>query len=131
MAENLPKKINVFTEKIYKNPVLDTNFADPTLIRAADGFYYGYATNTDRAGKQIHIQVRRSIDLIHWEDMGDALPEKPSWASKDFWAPHVEYDKVKKRYFLYYSGESTGEEEGKCLGVATSTSPAEPFKDIG
>src|SRR4051794_37221691 len=78
------------TPPTYANPVLDADFPDPSVLRAPDGTYYAYATQTKRAGKWINIQVARSNDLTHWRVLGDALL-KPSWASKtqDFWAPHV------------------------------------------
>jgi arabinan endo-1,5-alpha-L-arabinosidase len=31
----------------YANPVLDADFPDPTVLRASDGFYYAYATQTE------------------------------------------------------------------------------------
>ena len=64
------------------------------MILAPDGFYYAYATQTLRDGKWINIQVARSTDLVHWEHLGDALPDKPDWAqeTQDFWAPFVLYD---------------------------------------
>ena len=67
----------------YTNPVLDQDFPDPAIIRASDGYYYAYATQTFRDGEWINIQVARSADLIHWEHLGDALPEKPEWARDD------------------------------------------------
>src|SRR4051812_18096363 len=75
----------------YQNPVIDADFPDPAVIRAADGFYYGYATQSQRNGKWLNIQAARSADLVHWQQLGDALPVKPRWASttQDFWAPHV------------------------------------------
>src|ERR1044072_2227519 len=89
------------------NPVLDQDFPDPTLIRA-DGKYYAYATQTLYNGKTINIQVASSPDLQHWTILGDALPQKPSWASttQDFWAPHVLYDSSMKKYVMFYSAES-------------------------
>ncbi|MBA3669268.1 MAG: family 43 glycosylhydrolase [Sphingomonas sp.] len=117
----------------YANPVLDADFPDPTVIRAPDGFYYGYATQTERAGKMVNIQVARSPDLVHWQHLGDALPDKPSWASKtqDFWAPHVLRDGG--RYYMYYSAkpDSADERHGLCLAVATSMAAAGPFVDLG
>src|SRR3954468_16293939 len=78
----------------YVNPVLDADFPDPAVILAPDGFYYAYATQTLRDEQWINIQVARSKDLVHWDHLGDALPEKPSWARQiqDFWAPFVLYD---------------------------------------
>ena len=116
---------------VFTNPVLNLNFADPTVMKASDGYYYAYGTNTKVDGKSIHIQIRKSKNLIDWEDAGDALPQKPTWADKDFWAPHVFYDDTLEMYFLYYSGESVDDAMGKCLGVATSKSPIGPFIDKG
>ena len=118
----------------YVNPVLDEDFPDPALILAPDGYYYAYATQTLRDGQWVNIQVARSTDLIHWEHLGDALPDKPNWAHKtqDFWAPSVIYDGTS--YFMYYSATPDvchEPERGHCLAVATSTSPAGPFVDIG
>jgi arabinan endo-1,5-alpha-L-arabinosidase len=120
-------------EATYANPVLDADFPDPTVIRAPDGSYYGYATQTQRKGRWLNIQVARSPDLVHWLHLGDALPTKPGWASntQDFWAPHVQ--RAGARYVMYFSAkpDTSDERHGLCLGVATSASPRGPFVDIG
>ena len=118
----------------YVNPVLDEDFPDPAVILAPDGFYYAYATQTERDGQWINIQVARSADLVHWQQLGDALPEKPDWAqeTQDFWAPSVIYDG--STYFMYYSATPDvchRPEAGHCLAVATSETPAGPFVDMG
>jgi len=118
----------------YQNPILDHDFPDPAIIRAADGFYYAFATQTERDGEWINIQVARSADLINWEYVGDALPQKPTWAqeTQDFWAPSVVYDG--SDYLMYYSATPDicdVPERGHCLAVATSKSPAGPFVDMG
>ena len=120
--------------RTYSNPVLDADFPDPALILAPDGAYYAYATQTLREGHWTNIQVARSVDLIHWEHLGDALPERPGWArtTQDFWAPSVIYDG--STYFMYYSATPDichDPEHGHCLAVATSTSPQGPFVDMG
>lgn len=124
-------KANNVSGTYYTNPVYNKDFADPTVVKAGDGYYYVYGTNTDVNGSTVNIQVARSENLIDWEPMGDALPTKPTWASSDFWAPHVLYDSSNQTYYLYYSGESDSEQIGKCLGVATSKSPTGPFVDKG
>ncbi|HEX2846657.1 MAG TPA: glycoside hydrolase family 43 protein, partial [Chitinophagaceae bacterium] len=112
------------------NPVIDLDFPDPTVIRT-NGKYYAYATNPNRPGKTLHIQVAGSTDLQNWTIIGDALPQKPSWGSHDFWAPHVIYDPQIKKYVLFYSAESIDTTLGKCLGVAYADKPEGPFVDKG
>ena len=58
--------------KLYVNPILDADFPDPTVIRAPDGYYYAYATQSLQDGAWTNIQVARSRDLIHWNSLGDA-----------------------------------------------------------
>ncbi|MEO7277430.1 MAG: glycoside hydrolase family 43 protein [Sphingomicrobium sp.] len=117
----------------YLNPVLDADFPDPSVIRAGDGFYYAYATQSRRDGKWINIQVARSADLVDWQHLGDALPIKPDWArrTQDFWAPSVIFDG--QRYWMYYSARpgGSGRHKNHALAVATSDSPAGPFIDMG
>ena len=119
----------------FSNPVLDADFPDPAVLRAPDGYYYAYATQTERDGKWINLQVARSSDLRRWQHLGDALPTKPGWASRtqDFWAPHVH--RVGDTYYLYYSAEPdaalTDDKRGLCLAVATAGGPLGPFVDMG
>lgn len=120
-----------YQDQVSTNPVIDANFPDPTIVKAHDGYYYVYATNTEIEGKVINIQVARSKNLLDWEFVGDALPEQPSWADRDFWAPHVLHDPEDQTYYMYYSGESVESAIGKCMGVATSKKPEGPFVDKG
>ena len=118
----------------YVNPILDSDFPDPGVIHAPDGLYYAYATQSLRDGKWINIQLARSSDLVHWDFLGDALPEKPDWAqeTQDFWAPSVIFDG--STYFMYYSATPDichVHEAGHALAVATSSSPTGPFVDMG
>ncbi|MDB5693212.1 MAG: glycoside hydrolase, family 43, partial [Alphaproteobacteria bacterium] len=121
--------------RTFANPVLDADFPDPAVLRAPDGFYYAYATQTERDGRMINIQVARSRDLVGWEHLGDALPTKPAWAGRtqDFWAPHVV--RHGRLYYLYYSARPdaalTDPKRGLCLAVATSPRPQGPFADSG
>ena len=121
--------------RTFANPVLDADFPDPALIRAPDGFYYAYATQTKRGEKWTNIQVVRSADLVTWTAPEEALPVKPSWASQtqDFWAPHV--TRHGGRYLMYYSAKPDlalkDDKAGLCLAVAVASSPAGPFTDMG
>lgn len=119
----------------YTNPVIDADFPDPTIIRGPAGRYYAYGTQTQRDGRWVDIQLASSTDLVHWRYLGDALPVKPSWASKtqDFWAPHV--SRQGSQYILYFSGKPNAaladDKQGMCIGIATASSPTGPFTDIG
>ena len=116
--------------KAYTNPVFDLDFPDPTVVRASDGWYYAYATQTIMGGQTINIQVARSRDLIDWQHLGDALPAKPAWANQTqkFWAPHV--SQFGDTYYMYYSADAN-QLTGLCLAVATAKSPRGPFTDSG
>src|SRR5436309_2224053 len=93
-AAAAPKGMDASAAGMYVNPVMDADFPDPAVIQASDGYFYAYATQTLHDGGWINIQVARSADLIHWQHLGDALPDKPGWAvgTQDFWAPYVLYD---------------------------------------
>ncbi len=114
---------------------LDSDFPDPAVLRASDGYYYAYATQSVRQTGTINIQVARSRDLAAWEQLGDALPAKPRWASRtqEFWAPHVAAHGG--HYFLYYSAKPDAAlddpKRGLCLAVATALRPEGPFTDMG
>jgi arabinan endo-1,5-alpha-L-arabinosidase len=116
----------------YQNPVLDADFPDPSVLRAPDGYYYAYATQTKREGEILNFQVARSLDLITWEYLGEALPEKPTWAanSQRFWAPDVSRH-PDGRYLMYYSAQPNDPEVGLDLGVAIAERPEGPFRDMG
>src|SRR3990170_8205522 len=115
----------------FANPVLDEDFPDPAVLRAAAGAYYAYAPQN--SGR--NIQVARSTDLVGWRLVGDALPTKPGWASRtqDFWAPHVA--RHGQTYYLYYSAKPDAaledQSRGLCLAVATAARPEGPFTDVG
>jgi len=111
----------------YANPVIGTDFADPSVLRAADGWYYAYSTEQLTVERMANIQVARSRDLVEWQLLADALPTKPAWAAttRDFWAPGaIEAD---GRTYLYF-GALHDTRAGMCLGVAVAASPAGPFE---
>jgi beta-xylosidase len=100
--------------------VLDRDFADPCVL-AADGTYYGYATNAPGS----NVQVARSHDLAAWEALPDAMPVLPAWASPGLtWAPSVA--RARDEYVLYFAARSW-RSELQAVGVATSPGPTGPF----
>lgn len=117
----------------YTNPVLDVVFADPSAIKASNGWFYAYATRTyHKEQKMVTLQIAKSKDLVHWQYLDDGMPEKPSWADSthQFWAPDIHYDKESQTYYLYFAERHNGSSR-HCVGIATSQSPEGPFRDIG
>lgn len=105
---------------LYKNPVIPTNFPDPSVVRH-DGYFYVYATGA-RAAK--------SADLVNWELLGDMLETRPTWGAflAGVWAPEVK--KIGDQYVMYYS-LSVWDDTNPGIGIATSPHPAGPWTDHG
>jgi arabinan endo-1,5-alpha-L-arabinosidase len=105
----------------YTNPIRPGDFADPTIIKGKDGYWYAYATG-DR------FQISRSEDLQTWTNMGTVFASKPAWASGySFWAPDIRY--IDGQYVLYYSViNSSGV---SAIGAASAPSPTGPWTDRG
>jgi arabinan endo-1,5-alpha-L-arabinosidase len=121
----------------YQNPVFEPVLADPSVIKAEDGYFYAYGTEDDWADGQGEklVPVIRSKDLVHWDYIGEAFEQKPMWSVDEggelnpgIWAPDISY--FNGKYYLYYS-LSIWADPNPGIGVATSDSPTGPFKDHG
>jgi arabinan endo-1,5-alpha-L-arabinosidase len=126
----------------YTNPVsrdfADT-FADPSVIRAKDGYWYAYGTTDplrEGEGTRHIIPTARSSDLVNWTWVGDAFTEAtlPDWAAPDaaLWAPDIRY--LDGTYYLYYvvtQTTVTDEPNDNAVGVATAPTPTGPWTDSG
>ena len=85
------------TTSTYTNPVSKSfadTFADPSIIKGKDGYWYAYGTSDpllEGEGTFHTIPMARSKDLVDWSYVGDAFgaSNRPSWASPDagIWAP--------------------------------------------
>ncbi len=126
----------------YVNPVSSTfadTFADPTVIRGQDGYWYAYATSDPlRTGEgQPHrIPMARSADLTNWTFVGDALSDatRPGYvaAGSSYWAPDVRY--LNGRYVMYYAvTDTTTSPDGSdfAIGAATAPTPTGPWTQSG
>ncbi|KAJ5698740.1 hypothetical protein N7462_000745 [Penicillium macrosclerotiorum] len=103
---------------------LNTDFPDPSFMKAADGKWYAFGTN----GNGKHIQVAVSQDFSTWTLLDvDALPTVSSWETEnDHWAPDV-IMRDDKKYVMYYSGESKTHAPHHCVGTAIADSPEGPY----
>ncbi|MGP4041083.1 family 43 glycosylhydrolase [Gracilibacillus sp. D59] len=114
----------------YQNPVFTPVFADPSILRGDDGYFYAYATEDDwgdGSGGKV-APVIRSTDLVNWEYLGSAFESKPSWKDGWVWAPDVsEYN---GKYYMYYTKSIWGD-QNPGIGVAIADQPDGPFEDHG
>ncbi|MDR1860902.1 MAG: family 43 glycosylhydrolase [Bacteroidales bacterium] len=112
----------------YKNPVLAKDTPDPSVIKAADGYFYVYSTESNGVLMPIH----RSKDLVNWEFVGACFSEstRPKWESgAGIWAADINY--IKGKYVLYYAFSVWGGEWTCGIGVATADRPEGPFTHAG
>ena len=120
----------VVVARSYTNPIINSNAPDPTVIRAKDGYFYLYATES--AIK--NVPIYRSKDLVNWAYVGTAFTAKtrPTWepmTGRAIWAPEIRF--INGKYVLYYSWAIWGNQEECHIGVATADSPIGPFVDRG
>lgn len=58
------------------------NVHDPSVMKAADGYYYMYQTDASYGNAHTeggHFHGRRSKDLVNWEYLGGTMPTLPEW----------------------------------------------------
>ena len=112
---------------VYRNPIIDKNSPDPTILRADDGSFYLYATENTR-----NVPIYHSTDLVNWNLIGTAFTDetRPKWNAKGMiWAPDI--NKIGDKYVLYYAKSVWGGEWEAGVGVAVADSPQGPFTDCG
>lgn len=98
------------------------DFPDPSILEA-DGMYYAYSTEVGAT----YVPVIRSVDLVHWQYVGDALPALPEWSDGfEVWAPDVVATPA--GYVMFYATRDakTGDQ---CISRAISALPQGPFVD--
>ncbi len=116
------------SEITYTNPVFEPDLADPTIIRAENGWFYAYGTeNRWPEGYQV-VPIIKSEDLVNWEYVGEAFNKKPDWKNGGIWAPSIHF--VDSLYYLYYSYSTWGD-DNPGIGLAIAEVPEGPFIDRG
>lgn len=115
----------------YTNPVskaFTDAFADPSIVRAKDGYWYAYSTGDPtlhrRGDYSFHkMAIARSRDMVDWEYAGDVFgpSNTPDWAPTDntyYWCPDIRYQGGE--YYVYYNTATFGPEFYTAIGVATA-----------
>lgn len=105
----------------FVNPVIDTDFPDPHVVRFGDT-YYAYATG---------FRYSTSPDLVEWAHPR-ILELRSRWTTRDLWAPEVA--ETGSGFVLYYTGRSSlptppGDLPAQCVGRAVADTPEGPFED--
>ena len=126
----------------YTNPVSEDfadTFADPSIIKAKDGYWYSFGTTDplrEGEGRSHTIPISRSKDLVNWKYVGDAFDgsNRPAWAAEGagIWAPDIRY--LNGRYYMYYVVTETNvtpDRGDNAVGVATAPTPTGPWTDSG
>ncbi len=112
----------------FENPVVGSptaSFADPSVIRGRDGYWYAYTTNK-------LITIQRSRDLITWEPAGTVFAEAnwPSWfrPTTNIWAPDISW--LDGRYVLTFSviDAAIAPNPNRSIGVASAPTPTGPWQ---
>ncbi|NUR16930.1 MAG: family 43 glycosylhydrolase [Dermatophilaceae bacterium] len=139
VVSTAPAKASVAAEghqTAYENAVSDPfsdTFADPSVIRGRDGWWYAYATSDPlRAGDAPGaMHMARTKDWSSWEYLGTVFTSanRPAWATAraGLWAPDIRY--VAGRYVLYFTVTDTTLNPGddSAIGAATAPTPSGPW----
>lgn len=93
----------------YKNPVLNSDYSDPDVIRVGDTFYMTTSSFNCIPG----LPILESYDLVNWKMTGYALDSQAPVAvfdkvqhGKGVWAPCIRYHK--KEFYIYYPDPDYG-----------------------
>ncbi len=112
----------------FENPVADAppaSFADPSVIRGRDGYWYAYTTNK-------LITIQRSRDLITWEPAGTVFTDanRPDWfrPTTNIWAPDISW--LEGRYVITFSviDAAIAPNPNRSIGVASAPTPMGPWR---
>jgi hypothetical protein len=110
------------------NPILKNIFTADPSAHLYEGMVFIYPSHDqDKAQgfNMVDYHVFSSTKLVDWTDHGVALDVKDVlWAKSYMWAPDCAYKDG--TYFFYFPAKDKAGDFR--IGVATSTSPAGPFK---
>lgn len=113
---------------LWSNPVIDGWYADP------EGFVDGntlwiYPTRSLEFDDQTYLDAFSTEDMVRWTRHPKIIStDEVKWAKRCMWAPSVV--KAGGKYYLFFSANDVHEGEVGGIGVASSNSPAGPFKDL-
>jgi len=107
----------------FKSPLLPRN-TYPNAIKV-NNIYYVVAFR-----HQDHLEIYSSTDLNSLKSIGTVFPQNEThpWA----WQfQSAEIHKVDGSFYVYYEANKKTRIGETCIGVATSSTPGGPYKDLG
>lgn len=117
----------VFENQYWIYPTLSWLWGEDAEKYAADVNRETIATMKDY-NLQTHLDAFSSPDLVHWTKHPEILHKRDvKWLDFACWAPAIIH--ANDQYYLFFGGNDVHEGEVGGIGVATSKSPAGPFKD--
>ncbi|WP_165305081.1 family 43 glycosylhydrolase [Pedobacter sp. SYP-B3415] len=103
--------------------VIPSDFPDPSVIRVGNTYY---ATCSASEWGPV-FALAKSTDMVNWDVVTYAFPNRPKWSTANYWAPELYHDG--KKFFIYYTARIDG--GPLCVGVATADQAEGPWTDHG
>ncbi len=96
-------------EEIYNNPIINSDYSDPDVIRVGDKYYMTSSSFNCIPG----LPILESIDLVNWKLIGYGLSKQPPFEVYDkpqhgngVWAPCIRYHN--NEFYTYYPDPDFG-----------------------
>lgn len=114
-----------------QNPIIQTVYtADPAPIVYKDTvfLYTGHDEDKSTWFTMKDWRAYSTVDMVNWTDRGSPLSLATfKWANKDAWAGQCIF---RNGEFYWYVPVNQSNGKGMAIGVAVSSSPTGPFKDV-
>ncbi|MGB8705334.1 MAG: glycoside hydrolase family 43 protein [Gillisia sp.] len=118
-----------FAQNTNHNPLFPGWYADPEGA-VFNNEYWIYPTYSAPYEKQVFLDAFSSPDLVHWEYHHKIIDTSAvKWAHKAMWAPSIT-EKNGKYYLFFGANDIQNDDEIGGIGVAVSTNPGGPYKDL-
>ena len=97
----------------YTNPVLNSDYSDPDVIRVGEDYWMTSSSFNCVPG----LQILHSSNLVDWDIVGAALPEgSPYWSGalscpdhgNAVWAPAIRYRESDGRFYIFWGDPDRG-----------------------